>query len=87
MTDLNAEATDSVFPRRFYREDGGEWEVELLSDTTNRQGMRTVRVRCVRELRPSPQCGSIAPGDEWDASAQRGYEAYVGWFLYEEASS
>lgn len=50
-----------------YCEDGGEWLVDVIEDSTE-DGLRSVRVRCVRELRPSPMIAGAAPGDEWEAS-------------------
>lgn len=71
----------------FYREDGGEWEVEVLADATDSDGMRTVKLRCVRELRSSPLIPTLIPGEEWESTAARGWEAYVGWSLHAEAAS
>ena len=71
----------------FYREDGDEWEVEVLADKTDDEGMRTVKLRCVREIQPSPMCGPIPPGEVWESAAMKGFEAYVGWSLHAEASS
>lgn len=67
--------------RFIYSEDGGEWVVELLSDTVDEEGLRCVELECVRELRPSPIFGSIRIGGIWTASCKPGWEHAVGWEL------
>lgn len=73
-------------PARFatYREDGGEFIVRVLWEGVwERDGgqFHAFRLRCVRQLRPSPRCGPIPEGDEWDAEERVGYEGQAGWTL------
>lgn len=68
-----------------YREDGGKYVVKVLADTTTADGMRAVKLECVRTLRPSPLNGAIPPGEVFEVSCRNGYEAYIGWYLSEEA--
>jgi len=72
---------------KYYREDGGEWEVEVLSDSTDAEGMRRLKLRCVREITKCPLIRSLPPGEEWESAVKRGWESYVGWSLHEEPSS
>lgn len=65
---------------KVYSEDGGQFVVELLADTTT-DGMREVKLRHFRTIKPSPVYGDIPRGMEFEASVLLGYEAYVGWEL------
>jgi hypothetical protein len=72
--------TAPVTVEAIYREDGGKWRVKILSDQWEGD-CRWVELECIEQFRPSPICGSIAPGERWSSSAVRGYENYVGWTL------
>lgn len=71
-----------------YREDGGAHRVEILSDTVDEQGRRTVRLRCIESLAPQRTPWGpvrIAPGEEFEVS-HRGGSAYSGmWTLFVDA--
>lgn len=79
-----------ILRRAIYREDGGEYLVEVLSDETapNDEGetFRTVGLRCLSTIRPSPLIGSITPGDEWDAMYNVEYPGLC-WSLDYETNS
>lgn len=72
-------------PRRaIYREDGGKYLVDVLSDSTE-NGKRTVKWVLVATVRRSPLHPVIEPGDQHEVTCVKGYEAYVGWELeYEQ---
>lgn len=80
-------------PAKFgiYQEDGGEWVVRVLADEVRERAggqFRTVRLKCIREIRRSPRCGSIPEGNEWESDERIGYERQAGWFLaYRPAES
>lgn len=66
--------------RAIYREDGGKWIVDVISDSKSGD-KRCVEFRCVEQVRPSPISGSIKPGEEHVVTCVDGFEAYVGWSL------
>lgn len=70
-------------PIKVYREDGGAWLVEVLSDEVDDEKFRNIEVRCLKQLQSSPLIGDIAVGEEWSACALQDC-AYGGmWTLYD----
>jgi len=57
-----------------------------MSKMGRRRSGRNANLAKMTNDRPS-LIGTIAPGEEWESTAKRGWEAYVGWSLHEEASS
>ncbi len=66
-----------------YREEGGEWRVNVLSDSVV-DGFRVVSLECVEELRPSPSMAPIEKGERWDSSIRVGYENAICLWTIEE---
>jgi hypothetical protein len=67
-----------------YRECGGIWLVNVLSDSTSqlKQGlMRTVVLQCIETIRMPINVPNIEDNHTWKVEAVQGYEAYVGWHL------
>lgn len=72
--------------RAIYREDGGEFLVDVVSDQeidTDDGLFRRVKLRCIETAKPSPFFGSLDPGEEFEVSVRRGYESSAGWTLNE----
>ena len=64
--------------RAIYREAGGKFIVDVLSDTT-KDGVRAVHLRLVSVIRSAP--GFKDPEEEWVSECHVGYELIVGWSL------
>lgn len=67
-----------------YREDGGKFLVEVLSDVTteeNGQFYHRVRLHCIKTIREASHRLQIPVGKEWVAFAIVGMEHIVGWSL------
>jgi hypothetical protein len=67
-----------------YREDGGKFLVEVLSDVTteeNGQLYHRVHLHCVKTIREASHRLQIPVGREWVSSAIVGMEHIVGWSL------
>jgi hypothetical protein len=59
------------YKRARYYEDGGIFDVEVLSDDLvllQQKQMRRVMLRCIRTVHASVLFGSIDPGHEWTAT-------------------
>jgi len=67
--------------RGYYREDGMKVLVEILSDVTEEDGGRRVRLRSLYVERPSRLIRTPPPGDEWECWAAKGVGPYCGWDL------
>ena len=65
-----------------YKEAGAGAIVEVLSDKTDDEGMRVVKLKTLEHLSQSKYFGAL-PDGEWEVSAQKVYEAYIGWTLRE----
>lgn len=72
-------------PVGIYREDGGAHRVEILSDSTDEKGLRTVKLRCIECIRAqrTPWGEVRIPVDaEFEVSQRSGSGAYSGmWML------
>lgn len=71
---------------KIYSEEGCRCLVEVLSDTTTKNGegndMRAVHVRVVYVLEKGPWRKKDI-GEEWQSTAVVGFEHWVGWSLEE----
>ena len=63
-----------------FKEAGARAEVDIISDVTNREGMRTVELVVTKVLRESPMYGPL-PVQPFTVGAKRGQEHHVGWHL------
>ena len=66
-----------------YQENGAVARVEVLSDETDTEGMRRVKLRTIDQLQECPVFGAL-PDGEFEVSAMKGYAHYIGWTLEEE---
>jgi hypothetical protein len=67
-----------------YRECGGMWLVNIISDSTSqvKNGiMRTVTLSCIKTIRAPIGISNIEDNSIWKAESLQGYELYAGWYL------
>lgn len=67
-----------------YHEEGGQFLVEVLTDDTSADGMHVLNLRCLDVLVDSSSFpGMLTVGEDFEVSAQSGFENVCGWRLEE----